>query len=363
MHTSTLAARILATLSALNVSLASAAGDGTAIFEAVRGAVVTIRATGNSDRSKSGSAILIRRDELLTNCHVVEGASSVDATFSDGQTSSATVVGRFGALDLCLLQVPSAARRPVRISPVSNARPGQRVFAIGAPLGLKMTISEGIISGLRNNEGSTFVQTTAPVSPGSSGGGLFDEKGGLLAITTSTYTAGQNVNFAIPAEYAVAETLRALATAALSSSPDISFKGLPFGVSQSQFQAAFPGATCSSLDAATVTCEGNTEVFDRKAEFTAFFKETGMNTVVVRIYTEDMDSTFAAAMASLTDRFKTTGQAKSASLFSWDVGGKKEQAIFLAKCDGSTNCKQSERLGVMVIMSDFRVQPKKRKDF
>ena len=88
-----------------------------------------------------------------------------------------------------------------------------------------------------------------------------------------------------------------------------------------------------------------------------------MNMVTVRIYADDMDDAFATARASLTDRFKTSGQVKSAGLLSWDVGGKQEQAILLAKCDGSTNCKQRELPGVMLIISDFRVQPKKRKDF
>lgn len=78
---------------------------------------------------------------------------------------------------------------------------GQRVYTLGAPLGLELTFSEGMISSLRKADGGLLIQTTTPISPGSSGGGLFDENGVLIGITTFQTTKGQNLNFAVPAEW------------------------------------------------------------------------------------------------------------------------------------------------------------------
>jgi len=82
------------------------------------------------------------------------------------------------------------------------------VYAVGAPEGLEMTLSEGLISGFRDFRGQRVVQTSAPISHGSSGGGLFDEVGGLVGITTFMLGAGQNLNFAILAERALAPGIR-----------------------------------------------------------------------------------------------------------------------------------------------------------
>jgi hypothetical protein len=80
-------------------------------------------------------------------------------------------------------------------------RTGQRVYAIGSPQGLELTISEGIVSALRKVEEGTVIQTTAPISPGSSGGGLFDLSGHLIGIMTFQHRYGQNLNFALPADW------------------------------------------------------------------------------------------------------------------------------------------------------------------
>jgi hypothetical protein len=81
---------------------------------------------------------------------------------------------------------------------------GERVYAIGAPEGLELTLSEGLVSGLRSRGNFRVIQTTAPVSHGSSGGGLFDSQGKLVGITTFSFHEGQNLNFAIPTEWILA---------------------------------------------------------------------------------------------------------------------------------------------------------------
>jgi serine protease Do len=94
----------------------------------------------------------------------------------------------------------------MELNPVPGIRPfealevGETVYAIGNPLKLDRTLSEGLLSGKREAGERRYLQTTAPISPGSSGGGLFDARGNLLGITSFTLKGAQSLNFAIPAE-------------------------------------------------------------------------------------------------------------------------------------------------------------------
>ena len=96
----------------------------------------------------------------------------------------------------------------VDIVPSSELATGERVYAVGAPEGLELTFSEGVISALRDSEGARMIQTSAAISPGSSGGGLFDAAGNLVGITTFYLKEGQSLNFALPGEW-VTKTLKA----------------------------------------------------------------------------------------------------------------------------------------------------------
>lgn len=97
-----------------------------------------------------------------------------------------------------------------KLSPVAGVRTydslevGERVYTLGSPSGFELTLSDGIISGRRDEEAFHFVQTTAPISPGSSGGGLFDARGNLIGVTTLVLAGRQRLNqalnFAIPAD-------------------------------------------------------------------------------------------------------------------------------------------------------------------
>jgi len=105
------------------------------------------------------------------------------------------------ASDRCVLEADGPDLEPVAgVRPFSDLAVGERVFAIGAPRALERTLTEGLVSGLRTGPGRNMIQTSAPLSPGSSGGGLFDERGNLLGITTLASLPGsQNLNFAIAA--------------------------------------------------------------------------------------------------------------------------------------------------------------------
>ncbi len=105
--------------------------------------------------------------------------------------------------DLALIKVAGARFPVAELRDGEDDTPiGERVYAIGAPKGLELTMSEGIVSGKRNSPGGyRLIQTSAALSSGSSGGGLFDDAGRLVGITTSKIDDGENLNFAIPITY------------------------------------------------------------------------------------------------------------------------------------------------------------------
>ncbi len=176
------------------------------VFEKASPSVVTVQtldATGSI--IGFGSGVVIAPGEVITNCHVVEGGVRLRAS-KGSHTSPAYVRFYDKTRDLCQLHATQAASftRPVRgVVAMDDLRVGQRVYAIGGPRGLEVTLSDGLISGLRQNESGSLqvIQTTAPISPGSSGGGLFDQDGRLVGITTFLLEGSQNLNFALPASW------------------------------------------------------------------------------------------------------------------------------------------------------------------
>jgi S1-C subfamily serine protease len=124
--------------------------------------------------------------------------------------------------DLCQLEVQGAVAPSVPLGSSSAAAVGQPAYAIGHPKGLDLTLSAGLVSSLRRNSAGQLVliQTSAAISGGSSGGGLFNEEGELLGLTTIASIAGdaQNLNFAIPADWIRDLPRRHAAALALASS-------------------------------------------------------------------------------------------------------------------------------------------------
>ncbi|MGH9369851.1 MAG: trypsin-like peptidase domain-containing protein, partial [Thermoanaerobaculia bacterium] len=170
--------------------------------------VVTTRDSRGAVRTL-GSAVSIARELAVTNAHVVEGGGSIHVT--QGERSwSASVLDRDRERDLCRLRIEGIVASAALVRDPGSLRIGQRVYAVGAPEGLEMTLSEGLISGFRDFRGQRVVQTSAPISRGSSGGGLFDEMGALVGITTFMLAGGQNLNFAILADRALAPGIRPL---------------------------------------------------------------------------------------------------------------------------------------------------------
>src|SRR3989442_1609862 len=147
-----------------------------------------------------GSGVAVAPDQVGTNKHVIEAGVSLRVAQGD-KVWPAMLTHIHPDHDLCQLKVGALKARPVPVRASSTLAVGERVYAVGAPEGLELTLSEGIISGFREYEQARLIQTSAAISHGSSGGGLFDAQGRLVGITTFSLKEGQNLNFALPAEF------------------------------------------------------------------------------------------------------------------------------------------------------------------
>ena len=176
------------------------------LFAQARSSVWVVIATTSTAQNDAvsqisqGSAVAITRSRLLTNYHVVEGQRFVFVKQGDA-FYEATVVAGDKDSDRCVLAVKGEPLTPVAgLRGFGDLRVGELVYTIGTPSGLESTLGQGIVSGLRSFAGQRLVQTTAPISPGSSGGGLFDSAGNLVGITSFVLKNSQGLNFAIAAE-------------------------------------------------------------------------------------------------------------------------------------------------------------------
>ncbi len=170
------------------------------LFEKVSPSVFVIHSVDpQGKRNALGSGVVIGREQVITNCHVLRNAASI--VISRGNVSyGAEVEFPDTERDLCQLKVKELAAPAVPFADVAKLRTGQRAYAIGAPRGLELTLTEGIISSLRggDDDKQPLIQTSAAVS---SGGGLFDADGRLIGITTFQLRAGQQLNFAVSVEW------------------------------------------------------------------------------------------------------------------------------------------------------------------
>jgi len=142
-----------------------------------------------------GSAVAVSNHLLVTNAHVVANACAVTLHGQEREPGRAEIVYSDVKRDIAIMST-SYGIKPARLSS-RLPEVGEQVFAIGAPRGLTQTLSNGLVSGVRSDGGARLIQTNAPITHGSSGGGLFDSKGRLLGITTFGHAEGE-LNFAIP---------------------------------------------------------------------------------------------------------------------------------------------------------------------
>ena len=156
-----------------------------------------------------GSGVVISPDgEILTNNHVVDGIRGGDTTIevkiADGRTFKATILGKDKELDIALIKIDAKHLPYAKLGDSDAMRIGEWVVAIGNPLGLEHTVTQGIISAKGRQLGGTgldsFLQTDAAINRGNSGGPLLNLKGEVIGINTAIRPDGQNIGFAVPVD-------------------------------------------------------------------------------------------------------------------------------------------------------------------
>jgi S1-C subfamily serine protease len=154
-----------------------------------------------------GSGVLIDADgDVVTNNHVVEGANELEVALADGSVRTTKLVGVDPYSDLALLKIDSSGLTPITIGDLSQVAVGDVVLAIGNPLAVGQTVTQGIIralgrKGLDINPIENFIQTDAAINPGNSGGALVDTSGRLIGINSAILSRGggsEGIGFAIP---------------------------------------------------------------------------------------------------------------------------------------------------------------------
>ena len=203
--------RLFCILLALAVAPTAAADAKSVFAKAAPSVVVVVAQDGGGEQTAQGSGVVVGEGVAVTNCHVIENAAKVsirqaaDSQAAETYLMNAEVVARDEDNDLCLLYAPDLSKPPAaKTAAMGNAKNlviGEEVYAIGAPQGLELSLSRGIVAQLRGVKGKApIVQTDAAISPGSSGGGLFNENGELVGVTTFKRKDGENLNFAMPVE-------------------------------------------------------------------------------------------------------------------------------------------------------------------
>ncbi len=166
---------------------------------------------GRTTASAEGSGVVIDPDGIvLTNAHVVEGASRITATFPDGRGVEAELLGITPELDLAVLRLPGErGLTAVEVGSSAGLMLGEPVIAIGNPFGLGQTVTTGVVSALNRSLETDdrvyqdFIQTDASINPGNSGGPLLDIHGRLIGINTAIRSDAENIGFAIPVDRAI----------------------------------------------------------------------------------------------------------------------------------------------------------------
>ncbi|MEI6027922.1 MAG: trypsin-like peptidase domain-containing protein [Betaproteobacteria bacterium] len=158
-----------------------------------------------------GSGVIVSPEGyLLTNHHVIEGATDIDVRLADGREARARLVGTDPETDIAVLRIDLAPLPVVALGDVSRLSVGDAVLAIGNPFNVGQTVTAGIVSALeRNRLGlstfENFIQTDAAINPGNSGGALVDVRGALVGINTAIYSQGGGslgIGFAVPVDLA-----------------------------------------------------------------------------------------------------------------------------------------------------------------
>lgn len=173
----------------------------SAINNAQQSVVKLICYDHNGEETAIGSGFFIYDDKtIVTNYHVISEAYACDISTEQDKTYSVSkVVGYDKDKDIAIITLSeNTGLKPLKIGDPNKVKKGEKIVAIGSPLGIKNSVSDGILSGRITMDDMSVLQFTAPISSGNSGGALFDDKGRVIGVTFASYEDGQNLNLAIP---------------------------------------------------------------------------------------------------------------------------------------------------------------------
>lgn len=168
-------------------------------------AVVVIEPTDDAGRplAQGSGFIVTPNGAIVTNLHVIRGAKNVRVKLPGGDIYQTSDLIDFDAdKDIAILKIKGFQLPTVRLGNSDRTEVGEPVVVISSPEGLTNSLTTGVLSGVRRLETHRVFQITAPISQGSSGGALFDSAGAVIGITTYILRSGQNINFALPINYA-----------------------------------------------------------------------------------------------------------------------------------------------------------------
>lgn len=196
-------AAIIITTGAANAQGADQSPSGVTeqLYESVNSSVCTIIAIAtDGSRVSRGSGFVLKDSGLLvTNAHVVAGLENATAKCGDRQLDIRRIVKFDKDIDLAIGEIGPLNVPGLTLATDTDIRPGTRVYVFGSPYGLEGTITPGLTSGQRIIDDRSYLQISAPISAGSSGGPVTDESGAVLGVIVASLEVAQNINFAIPA--------------------------------------------------------------------------------------------------------------------------------------------------------------------
>jgi tetratricopeptide (TPR) repeat protein len=176
-------------------------GDAISVYkENQRSVVVVFAVNKKGGEISQGSGFITKSDGVVvTNLHVINKATQIKVKVGDKMFPVENIIYADKKNDLVALKIKAKDLPSVSINYVQNVTVGEKIYVISSPRGLENTISEGLVSGMRGERlGLKLLQITAPISPGSSGSPVFNEKGEVIGVATFILEDSQNLNFAIP---------------------------------------------------------------------------------------------------------------------------------------------------------------------
>lgn len=175
-----------------NIRIQSA--DFSAIVNDVLQSVVSV----GTNLGQGSGAIIDRKGYIVTNVHVINGASTIKATTYSGATYNVRAIAGYDSnADIVVLKIDAPDLKALNFGDSDNVKVGEKVIAAGNPAGLSFTVTEGIVSAARTFNGISYIQTDVPINPGNSGGPLLNAKGEIIGINNFKVGGFESLGFAI----------------------------------------------------------------------------------------------------------------------------------------------------------------------